>query len=343
MVKECSHNTLFLYILDENTQILVPSYGFYPVVIDFGFGYVGDMDGGPLYGALAHTDVGFMSNTYDKFSDAKLFLTSISWEFEKYRKNNGGKQFRKLVKRMLDPLTLDWDSGWDDEDDMPASDYIYYSLETTFKRSTFFKKYGEYCVDIIQCVIDLPLKKRNYKNINEPFEILIEEFSKIENEIGSHFYLLYIFKKIVESAKNVKKMYFNGNREDSVKIFKTTIYEVLNDISKYCNPKINAEKLLCAILLAGKKCEGMLYDVCFERMSNKNKEYANLEHQSIEEMLKVIDYNFSDDYNLSESSEIIVINSLSCERGYILLDKEKIDALNNIESSERGKYIYENW
>lgn len=345
MIKECNPNTFFLYVLDEDTQILIPSYGFYPVIIDFGFGYVGDMDGGPLYGALAHTDVGFMSNTYDKFGDPKLFLTSISWELEKYRKNDGGKEFRKLIKDMLSPLTIDWDSGWDDEDDMPASDYIYYSLEDNFKCSSFFKKYGEHCVDIIQATIDLPLKKRSYKNIKESFDVLIDEFQKIENEIGSHFYLLYIYKKVIESAKNVKNMYFSKDeevRQQSIKLFKTSIYEVLSDISKYCNPKINAEKLLCAILLSAKNCEGMLYDICYERMKNKNSEYSKLEQQSVEEMLKVIDFNFSDDYDLSEDSEIILINSITKEKGLILIDKDKLDVLNDMDSSERGKYIYSN-
>jgi hypothetical protein len=344
MVKECNPNTMFLYILDEHTQLLLPTYGFYPVIIDFGFGYVGDMDGGPLYGALAHTDVGFMTNTFDKLGDPKLFLTSISWELNKYRKNDKGKEFRTLVKSMLSPLTIDWNSGWDDEADMPASDYIFYSLENNFKRSSFFKKNGDQCVDIIQCLIDLPLKKRSYKNIKEPFDVLIDEFSNIENEIGSHFYLLYIFKKIVETAKNVKTMYFKDEtREESVRIFKREIYSVLSSISKYCNPKINAEKLLCSIILAAKNCEGMLYDICYERMRDKNEEYEKMEYQTVEDMLKVIDYNFSDDYDLSSDSDIIIIDSLKQERSHIILTEEKITELNNIDSSERGKYIYQNY
>lgn len=344
MVKECNPKTLFLYILDESHQLLIPSYGFYPVIIDFGFGYTGDMEGGPLYGSLAHTDVGFMSSLFDKFGDPKLFLTSVSWELNKYRKHDKGKEFRKYVKKIFEPLELDWDSGWDDASDMPAIDYVYYTLEDTFKQSKFFKKNGDLCVDLVQCLIDLPLKKRKYKEMPTTFKLVMEEFQKIENEIGSDYYLLYIFKKIIELAKTHKQAYMNDStRVQAVKDFKIGIYEVLSSISKYCNPKLNAEKLLCGIILWAKQTEGILYNVCLERMQEKNRQYEKMTNKSVEDILSGIDNNFSDDYEISSEHEIIIINSITRERSLLVLTPEQIDTLNEIDSSERGEYIYKNY
>ena len=42
MMKKCSRDLVFLYVLDENNQFCVPTRGCYPVVIDFGFSYVGE-------------------------------------------------------------------------------------------------------------------------------------------------------------------------------------------------------------------------------------------------------------------------------------------------------------
>ena len=87
LVKRCPTNSVFLYILDENRTYLVPTYGYYPIIIDFGFSFNKNCEHKPMYGGLAHTDIGFIPSVYDQHSDAKLFLTSVSREMVKYKKS----------------------------------------------------------------------------------------------------------------------------------------------------------------------------------------------------------------------------------------------------------------
>ena len=49
MMRKCDPDTVFLYVLDEENQFVVPTHGHYPVIIDFGFSYIQNMDDGPLW------------------------------------------------------------------------------------------------------------------------------------------------------------------------------------------------------------------------------------------------------------------------------------------------------
>ena len=82
MMKKCDYDAVFVYVIDKDTQFAIPTRGHYPIIIDFGFSYIKDMEDGPLYPSMAHTDAGFMSDRFDWVSDPKLFLITISAELE---------------------------------------------------------------------------------------------------------------------------------------------------------------------------------------------------------------------------------------------------------------------
>ena len=73
---------MYFYVLDDENQLCVPTNGYYPVIIDFGFSYIKNMDNNPLWASLAHTEVGFMTNQYDPIADPKLLLVTMSDELK---------------------------------------------------------------------------------------------------------------------------------------------------------------------------------------------------------------------------------------------------------------------
>jgi hypothetical protein len=339
LIGKCDPNTLILYKIDENNSYLIPSYGFYPIIIDYGFSYISDMENQPLYQALAHTDVGFMSNCFDNISDPRLFLTTISWELTKYRKDGVSWRLRKLVKNIFKPIKQDLESGWDDVDDMSASDHVLSHIEDSMKISPFFKNYGFYCVDILQGLISLPLKQRNYTNIDNAFDIFYSEFIKIENEIGSDFYLLYIFKEMTNAAIDVKSEYINGDSEHAVNLFRHKMFIVFENVTKFCNPKIKYEKILCSLYLLGKNIEGILYKNTQKRTKERNNQKNKLDITSIDEILSLVEYNFSDSYLLSKDNKILVIDNIKKDKYFIELNEEQLKDINQYDESLRGMLI----
>jgi len=345
MIKKCDKNLSFLYIIDEENQFLIPTLGYYPVIIDYGFSYIENMDNGPLWTSLAHTNVGFMCDRFDPIADPKLFLVTVSYEIKNKRNSKKSKLFRKIIREMFKPLDIDMECGWDNTmEDKGACDYVCEMIEMFNTSSRIFEDYDFYCIDIIQSLIILPLQEQNYDNIADSFKTFIKEFVKIENEVSNSFYNLYILKEIVDSAREIRPDYMDkNNRDKSIHIFKKNVLDKINKVAKFCNPKdINFEKMLCSLLLLAKNIEGILYNVIEDRMEQKYKEYDQLDFENIEEIYGIIESTIPDEYVFNEKSSIMVVDNIKKENRIITLDSEKIKNLNEIDNLSKGCYIYDN-
>ena len=160
MMKKCNKDVVFLYVLDEENQFCIPTHGYYPVIIDFGFSYTEDMNDGPAWGSMGHTDVGFMSDRFDPIADPKLFLVTVASEMREKRKNKKSNKFRRIVKNLFGKLNIDWESGWDNAEEKSASDFVTEMLKDHSRQSNLFDNYDHHCVDIIQSLIILPLEEQ---------------------------------------------------------------------------------------------------------------------------------------------------------------------------------------
>jgi hypothetical protein len=340
--KKCDKDIVFLYVIDENNQYCVPTLGNYPVIIDFGFSYIGDMEDKPLWTSLAHTDVGFMSSKFDWVSDPKLFLVTVSKEINEYRNSKKSKRFRRVVKNIFAPLNIDLESGWDNIDDIGAADYVTQLLEEYNEKSELFKNYDHYCIDILQSLIILPLEKQSYKNIDKSYCAFLEEWLKIENELSNPFYNLYILKGIIDSARNLRYDYSNlDTRKNAVKEFKNNIFDVLGKVSQFCNPKdIHFEKLLCSLLVLGKNIEGVLYDIIKIRTEQKEKEYKKMILKSIEQIYAAVEVNLEDEYIFNQNTTVVVLNSVEQKYDLYKIPENKLDEINNSYPLARGTIIY---
>ena len=165
MMKRCSRDLVFLYILDENNSFLVPTYGAYPVIIDYGFSYSDGMKDGPLWASLNHTEVGFMSDRFDPIADPKLFLVTVSDEIYCGRKSRKSKKLLNITKNLYGELNIDWESGWDVDTSSCVTDKVLKRLNKYSKISHLFDEYEYYCLDIINSLIILPIERQNYDRI----------------------------------------------------------------------------------------------------------------------------------------------------------------------------------
>ena len=343
MMKRCNPDLVFLYVLDDSNQFCVPTYGHYPVIIDFGFSYIDDMKDNPLWTSLAHTNAGFMSDRFDWVADPKLFLVTVSDEIKIKRNTKKAKRFRRIVKNLFFSLNVDWESGWDEGGEKGAIDYITETIEEENDISDLFAEYDHYCFDILQSLIILPLEEQNHANIEKAYKVWLSEWVKIENEISSHFYNLYILKGVVDAARQVRPDYkCNSTREEAVNTFKRVIYERINKVSKFCSPKnVHFEKMLCSLLVLSRSMEGMLYDIISERMEIKKKEYERLPLKSTEQIFAAIETNIQDEYVYNENTTVIIYDSVKEETNFLKLEKEYIKIINKMHPLCRGTAIYD--
>ena len=344
LIKKCQPNTAFFYILDDNRTYLVPTYGYYPVIIDFGFSFSSNNEGKPIGSALAHTNVGFMSSGYDQNADPKLFLTSVSHEMKKYKKSEISTQFRELIKRIYEKCDVDLDCGWDNREDSPSiSEYILKKMNTQFKRSKFFKNQGHHIVDLMQALVELPVYKRKTEDeIDDLAGVLVTEFYKIEKEISSEFYNMYIMKNMIDSTIKNRSLYIEKEtREKAVQNFKNDILKTIDSLVKFCNPKINWEKLLCCLLCISKCIENICYEKLKKLMSIKKADYNNMRLKNTTEIFEAIEANIPSHFFFDDKSVIYVWDCVNQKSYKMKLNKSMINSLNETHPFERGTILYE--
>jgi hypothetical protein len=342
MMRRCSKDLVFLYILDDNLQFCIPTHGSYPIIIDYGFSYSHTMNGSPMWSTLNHTDVGFMSDRFDPIADPKLFLVTVADEIEESKKSKNSTKLLNIVKNNYTPLKIDWRSGWDTDNPKCATDYLLDILSQYNSGSTIFKEQEYYCVDLLQTLIVLPLQPQNYTNIGMSFKTFTAEFCKIEKEISSPFYCLYILKSIIDTARGIRSEYTNKDtREQALSYFKLAIYEVIDSVVKYCKPKdIHFEKMLCSLFCLSKCSEGVLYDAMFIRTIQKEKMYSKIPLKSPEELFTVIDINIEDDYTFNERTNIIAIDCTKNTCYPVDISEDQRNLINSYKPISRGIELY---
>ncbi len=348
LVKKCPTNSVFLYILDPNRIYLVPTYGYMPTIIDFGFSYHSNCNNRPMFGALAHTDIGFIPAVHDNHADFKLFLTSVSWELNKYKPNDASSTLRKLVKHIYGDCSIDLECGWDVHDeDSPLnesiSDILLKKLNSQFKRSKFFKNQGHHVVDLLQALIVLPVHARKTSDtLDDLAGIMITEFAKIEREIGSDFYNLYMFKVIIDSVLRHREHYLSQDtRERAVAGFKRDVLHELDQVAKFCQPKIAWEKLLCCLLCLSKCIENVCNDRLKRLMSHKQAEYNKMVLRTPTEVYEAIDANVPSHFFFNDQTVVYVWNAHTGQSGKFEVPSHWVDDVNETHPFERGVYLYE--
>ena len=342
LLRKCHPDDVFLYILDNNNYFCVPTHGYFPVIIDFGFSYCKDLIEQPIYSSLAHTNVGFMTNQFDPIADPKLLLISVSDELRRNYTSKSVNTFRNIVRNIFEPLNIDWECGWDNYNKPGASDYIIKSIKKIKHDSYLFRKFPHYCIDTLQSMITLPLKKKDTSQIEIAYKTLVTEFYKIESQLSKSVHHLYILKEMVKIARKLEKKYLK-NVENAVKKFKRHVYSVLSEISSYCRPKnVDFDKLLCSLYVFSNCSEGILYDRIEIKNKSKDFEYSQLELNTPEKIYGAFEVNLKSEYVFNEKSKVYVFDCVNKNRDYIdNISNEWLEVINETHPIMRGSVLYD--
>jgi hypothetical protein len=344
MMRRCNKDLVFLYVIDKDNQFCVPTHGHYPVIIDYGFSYIENMEDGPLWASMGHTNVGFMSDRFDWVADPKLFLVTVSREIKHKRETKKAKKLRRIIRNIFCPLKIDWDCGWDDtEEHKAAGDYVNDLIYKYNKKSKLFREYEHYCIDILQTLVVLPLEKQPYEDIHVSYQAFINQWVKIEDVIASPFYNLYVLKGLIDAARDVRAAYMDEEtRKYAIKTFQTRIKSRVDEVAKFCVLKnIHYEKMLCSLYVFARNMEGALFETIENRMKKKEKEYSKLPLNSTEQVYGAIECNFPDEYVYNENTNVFIVDSINDTCTVYKIPGDQLQYVNDIHPMARGTFIYD--
>ena len=352
LMTRCDKEKHLLIELDSENIFSIPTHGWMPKIIDYGFAYVDKVDEGPMYQSLAHTNVGFMSCVSDPFADAKLFLASVSSHALRYRRAKCVVKLRKIVKSVFGKLSMDFDCGWDVNEDESIADQALARLTWSNEKksgaiSNLFDRYDHFAVDLLGSLVVLPLDLDSSpspgysSDMKNALRVFLKQFSKIENVILSSFSRMQILKVIVDEARAAMPGYYNSStREQSTCEFTQGVTRKIDNIARFVNVShVNFEKMLCSLLLFARGLESFLAEKLGALLSRKKSEYiSKLGVQNSIEIVGAIELKISSDRAISESSEWLIIKPFTTPSRWKPV-VGKLSALNACHPLVRGTRI----
>lgn len=309
LVKGCDPELVFLYVIDGK-EYVIPTYGFYPIILDFGYSYTDDLKDNYCWGDLSQTDIGHMSHVFDPMVDFKLFLYTLSYEL---KSTAGDDRLSRAVKKIFGNLKVEKDSGWDI---YPKDDVITRLMKYLKKaeKSSLYYNYKYLFISLLKSLIIIP-----FKNTGEFDEYLLEkstnmfitEFIKIESEVSNHFKLLYILKGIIDFARILRPKYEDKNMSlRAIKQFETYLFERINSVTDFCRPKnLNADKMLCGLFMMTRNIEPLLFRYTKERLDHKSQQYEKMPIKTTGEVIEFLQEKLPYSYTFSDKTIVHVQNS----------------------------------
>ena len=84
LIRQCETNALFAYNFDGNVRnsVIIPTFGFYPVIIDMGSSYSKAIENKQMTTSVANYEHGLQPVLFDKVNDLHHFLLSALYDLE---------------------------------------------------------------------------------------------------------------------------------------------------------------------------------------------------------------------------------------------------------------------
>lgn len=317
LVKKCDTDLVMVYSININDKVqkyVIPTFGYYPIIIDYGFAYAKSMQETPLWPTMGHTDAGIYSDRFDELYDAKLFLLRMADEFSYYRKKTT-KGITSKIKSIFKSIKedIDMETGWETWDTTSCAIFTNELLDEINESSELFEHYDHYCIDILQTLAVLPLKHHSTKSLELNFSTFLLDFVKIENEIGSPFYSLYFLKNMIEVVRGLKDKYVDKTTsKEAVNYFTACVNDILRSIINFADIKnVNYERLLCSTILLGKNIEGIYYEFMKNRQTKRVKIFKNVPFKKHIDVFNEIRKEFDMEYIMNSNTVVMHIDSIN--------------------------------
>jgi hypothetical protein len=343
LIRNCNPNMHLLYLLDENTQVFTPTFGYIPNIIDYGFSYC-DVPNNELTCTLVHTQQGFTSARFDPYADIKLFFVSTVDDIarEECRKSISSK-LQNITRNIFSGMNVQWGSGWDNSKMLSPVKMIHELVREYVKPSVLFNK-SDLWFDTIQVLIQLPLSPMPYHDLEQSFTSFIAEFIKFEERIVSKTLLNYILKVFVGHVKNYRASYLKGGEESTWAVLeiKKHFLEDYTQLVNYHVPSVDYEKMICSLLMMVECLEGLFYDYLEKRYTEKDAQYEIMRCKSLLDFVKILDYNFpyKSTKPLSPKSTVFVIDHVNHQSKMIHMNKEHVNITERLGQPDAiAKYI----
>ncbi len=319
LVKKCPKKTLALYLSEGKARVL-PTYGYVPVVIDFGFAYMKKItdlhseQGYPLYSAMHHTEAGYLGCIFDPHYDARVFLINTAvpgnGEDENEKARASIEVYQHRIQGLFRHQTSNFDKGWDDKkEENCAALMVIYTIEDLEKeqpRCSLFVDSSYFSVNILQELISLPLKNKQNGDFRPFYKQFAPEFEKFAQTVTTELSKLTILRAVVEAAREVRGVAESKERAEKFRV--RLLHTIDLSLAFYVPPeKVDYERMLSSLYGLTDCIETVYFRVLSGILQRKKEQYRNA--LTVEEIYDYLDKTYPHRVELRPDSSLHVYDT----------------------------------
>lgn len=306
----CDKNLKILYrinICEKERLFLVPTYGFIPVIIDYGFSYSKECENMSLE-CVDSDNYGLITYKFDSISDFIRFFIVICCGV-----NSGVyPELLNKIQRMFSKLPISMTSSWEkieDKNSLYEIEKIYYKayedVYGQYKKKT--KIYAGQILRLIMRNILLPINyDEKYKNINLTQELVtfFNEWSQLEKWLKYDYERIYVIREFLDSIRKYT---------DKDMIVRN-INQTLKDITSQNIPlNINWNLLINSVKQSVGGIQNIIYDKINILTEKRDKILYSVLISGENMFLSILKYinNNSKQEKICENDVILLIDNIS--------------------------------
>lgn len=312
LIRQVEEDSLFLY-KHRGEFWLIPTFGFYPVIIDLASSYVEASQGRPQHTSVDNYHRGLQPTVFDQLNDVHhLLISALAYLAPKeYAYDHLHTMFLHLFRHVPVMSTRGWKKLPHDLLKL-VSDKIVHDCPK-MSDNEMFLEYGIEIIDLLNGLIILPWTEEGEKDFTGRFETLFGELQKIYDiktvESSSEF--VYIVRETVDLINKYRKLYLE-DAKTAIKQFSEEWKFRTKFIIKHEKnvPKIlNFDLLFTSALNVADRLSHNYYLHVQEHCASISDAYLKTSLHCPKDAVKIMLQNATPRFRISENCKIYVWNA----------------------------------
>jgi hypothetical protein len=346
LIRQVEEDTCFLYT-HKGKSWLIPTFGFYPVIIDLGSSYVKSTEGNPMYTSIDNYHYGLQPTIYDNLNDVHHLLISVlGYLSDKgYVYDHLHTKFLHLFRHV--PVLSE--KGWKQ---LPH-DLFDLVLEQMHKdcpdldQYPIFEKYDVDLIHLLNGLIILPWMEEKDTSFNDCLYPFLAEIQKIHDmkAVQCTDDILYIIRETIELINNYRQQY-EKDKKTSLKSFvsdwKQRIGFITQNNAKAVPRNLDFDILFSSALKIADRLSSNYYKYVQDHCELISNAYLKTTLRGPIDAAKVLLQNATPRINLTSESKIYIWDADAETKRMIRMKDLGTDILaqiNDIPFFKKGELI----
>jgi hypothetical protein len=352
LIRKIDENVLFLY-KHRGRNILIPTYGLYPVVIDMGSSYVKATEGNPMYTNAENYHNGLQPTLYDNLNDIHHLLLSVFYYLEDKKYVYDFMRVKTMYSFKHLPLLAK--KGWKQ---LPYNIFklILKRIKTDcpeVKSFPVYKAFSEDIIDVLNGLIILPWNEVDNDTFKDCFIDFLSQLQKIYDieAINNNDDILYVLRETVDLINLHRESYSKDKSIIStfIKDWKDKVAFVVSGNMKAIPKNLDFEKLFQNAIKVADRMSSNYYKFIKSHVNTINEAYLQTKIKSPIDAVDLLLQNATPSFTLTKENIIYIWDSEDESKRIVLLNSfnfEQLEKINDAPIKKKGdifmNMIYKN-